>query len=113
MKWPMNYDPKVGWFWHKSWNIPDIAINLEVRTSPRGVGEGWRLGQGAEAVDARIRPGLRGQGEQRQPRSLSAGSGVEGDSLPQPAKRLGPDLRPQVPDHLLLPQGTPFLILPL
>lgn len=25
------HEEKVGWHWHKSWNIPNITISLDVR----------------------------------------------------------------------------------
>lgn len=28
---PFNYDLKLGWLWHKSWNIPSITVALETR----------------------------------------------------------------------------------
>ena len=36
-----NHDTKLGWFWHKSWNIPNINIFLEVSggRSDSGIGE--------------------------------------------------------------------------
>lgn len=26
----LNYSPELGWNWHKSWNLPNISVKLEV-----------------------------------------------------------------------------------
>jgi len=31
---PFMYNPEVGWNWHKSWNLPNISINLKI-TDPK------------------------------------------------------------------------------
>jgi hypothetical protein len=31
----LQYSHELGWNWHKSWNIPNISLRLEVLISPR------------------------------------------------------------------------------
>jgi hypothetical protein len=31
----LQYSPELGWNWHKSWNLPNISLRLEVHLKPK------------------------------------------------------------------------------
>lgn len=101
---PFNYDLKLGWLWHKSWNIPSITVALEVRSVCGSVVDSGRK-QVAACWRAHGRPSLCCQARPRRGwLPLPRRSRTQGHNVPEPPQRSGPVFSPQVPHHLLLPR---------